>query len=486
MAYLREHTNAEIKLLLLPIALGTKFSDHVVEQVVQECSGFDIVGFSFPSNLYLHSNQLSEAIKTKIGAKIVYGGIHPTVCPQQCLRYADAVCVGEGEEAMTELVNRYEEERIIASDIKNMYVKDKVGNVVSNAPRPLITNLDKIPSFHFWQTKEKIFHNGFFRDATVKIYEFYMEPSYTYMTLATLGCVFHCTFCCNERLRQIYKGQKLFRKRNLDSLFAELHHVKSALPFIKSISLNDDLFFALKMDDMKAFCSRYKKEVNMPLIIYGGHPSLITAEKIKLVADAGLVKLRMGIQSGCPETLGLYGRPTKMEQIVEAANILHKHAKGVQIDYDFILDNPFEKDEDVEATLKFIGKLQKPFALNLFSMTFYPGTSLYDMAIEKDLISSEEDITQEAFKKNYLSPNPGYYNGLFKIISSFKIPNKIWDILVERKSGYRVWYKLLSFGTKFAITPEMFVKGIKSISKGHFRKVFRYLVANPDFRKYKD
>jgi radical SAM superfamily enzyme YgiQ (UPF0313 family) len=108
VAYLKKHTNAEIKLLLIPTSHGRKFSETIVREVVKECFGFDLVGFSVLTNWYICTNQLAQELKKVFGVKIIYGGIHPTTCPEDCLNYADAVCLGESEEALAELVNRYE------------------------------------------------------------------------------------------------------------------------------------------------------------------------------------------------------------------------------------------------------------------------------------------------------------------------------------------------------------------------------------------
>jgi len=477
MAYLQEHTNAEIKLLLFPftnlIPRG-KFSDHIVEQVVQECRGFDIVGFSVPSDHYMRTVQLSEALKNKTDVKVIYGGTHPTIRPQQCLKYADAVCVGEGEEAMTELINHYDRERVIASDISNIYVKDKSGNIISNDPRPPIDNLDKVPIFHFWETEERIFHNGYFRDATIKLYKRYMVPHY--VTLASRGCAFACTYCGSNSLKRVYKGQKILRWRSWDSFFTELHHVKSALPFIKSICLTDDLFMATKLEDMKTFCNRYKKEINIPLVVVGIHPSLVTEEKVKLLVNAGAILLVMGIQSGCQKTLDLYKRQTKVKDIIESADLLHKHSKGISIAYDFIADNPFETNEDMQETLRFINKLQKPFELHLYSLTLYPGTSLHDKAIEEGLMSPDE-----VFEGGFTSLGPGYYNDLLRIIKNLNVPNKILDVLIERKQGYRIWHKLLSF---LAHIQALLTAGIRDISRGDFRRIHQ-VITDPRNRNYR-
>jgi len=33
----------------------------------------------------------------------VWGGPHPTAKPEECLQYADLVCLGEGEESLVDL-----------------------------------------------------------------------------------------------------------------------------------------------------------------------------------------------------------------------------------------------------------------------------------------------------------------------------------------------------------------------------------------------
>jgi radical SAM superfamily enzyme YgiQ (UPF0313 family) len=343
----------------------------------------------------------------------------------------------------------------------------------------LIENLDEIPHFRFWEVEEKIFHRGTFRKATSKLYKLYMT-SY-YMTLASRGCVFRCAYCCNNVLRRLYQGQKYFRRRSWDNLFVELNQVKSALPFIKNIFLIDDAFLSFPTEEIRDFSHRYRKEINLPLVIFGTIPSFVTTEKIKLLMEAGLVELRMGIQSGCQKILDLYGRPTTVEQIIKAAEIINQHAKGVNIYYDFILDNPFEKEEEIKETLRLLGKLPKPFTLNLFSLTFYPGTKMYCLA-RKEGILLEEDLTKEVFGKNYLQLEQGYYNDLFKIINSFKVPAKIWRKLVEKETGYQFWYWLLKAGTK--LRPELIAKGIKDISKGDFTRIINYFITNARRTKF--
>ena len=72
-------------------------------------------------------NSIAKRInKENIGASIVVGGHHATICPEDFNTYADAVCIGEGEDALLK------------------YCKGEVGGGVWE-PSSIIEDLDSIP-----------------------------------------------------------------------------------------------------------------------------------------------------------------------------------------------------------------------------------------------------------------------------------------------------------------------------------------------------
>jgi hypothetical protein len=56
----------------------------------------DLVGITVMTDLALRAYHIADAYRRK-GVKVVMGGIHPTVLPDEALEYADAVVVGEAE-----------------------------------------------------------------------------------------------------------------------------------------------------------------------------------------------------------------------------------------------------------------------------------------------------------------------------------------------------------------------------------------------------
>ena len=91
----------------------------------------DLIAFSAITNLYLPITRLARKIKKVLDVPIVIGGIHPTSIPEEVIKDEcyDAVCIGEGEEPLAELVERIEQKRSF-TDVKNLWVRDKSGKFI--------------------------------------------------------------------------------------------------------------------------------------------------------------------------------------------------------------------------------------------------------------------------------------------------------------------------------------------------------------------
>ena len=117
----------------------------VVEKVVRFSP--DLVAFSAITNLYLPITRLAKKIKKVLDVPIIIGGIHPTSIPDEVIKDEcyDAVCIGEGEEPLEELLLRLEEKRPY-TDVKNLWVRDAAGKIHKNSKRPIIKSLDDLPT----------------------------------------------------------------------------------------------------------------------------------------------------------------------------------------------------------------------------------------------------------------------------------------------------------------------------------------------------
>ena len=147
-------------------------------------------------------------------------------------------------------------------------------------------------------------------------------------------------------------------------------------------------------------------------------------DKIALLLDAGMNRIRMGIQSGSENILEFYKRPTKLKKIKEATQIFNKFKKYmIPPAYDIILENPIEKIEDTRATVDMLFEMPRPFTLNIFALRSIPNTQL-----AKDMKDRGYDVP--SIESSY---HAGYYRTLGNImvfaLTVFKVPNWIFKKL---------------------------------------------------------
>ena len=152
---------------------------------------------------------------------------------------------------------------------------------------------------------------------------------------------------------------------------------------------------------------------------------------MKALVNAGMDRVRMGIQSGSSEAKKIYNRNIPNPKIINSARIINKFSKNLMLTgYDLILDNPFESNESVCETINLLSRLPAPYTLNLFSLTYYPGTNLFDMAMEAGLIKDKE---KDVYCKHYHDIQNTYLNFIIVLFSIFKLPSFFLKIMMKEK-----------------------------------------------------
>ena len=425
----KNHHNVD--LVFLTKNFGERYEYNVLEELSRLSSVADLIGISLMSNYLENAIQITEELKKICNVPIIWGGVHPTIRPNECLKYVDIVCIGEGEDVLLELTNKINKVDHYYN-ILGIHFKD--GNkIIQNQLRPLIINLDDIPYPDYDYRTHYILDKNSIQLMDYNLFKVYYGRSYT--TLPTRGCPYQCTYCCNNTLNKMFSGQKLVRKRSIDNIITELILAKKTIPFLEEIKFDDDAFFTLSIDEIKDFSEKYKENINLPLIITGTTPSTVNHKKISFLVDAGLYSIRMGIQTGSERTKKIYNRSFSNTQIINAVNIINQYKTIRDIQYDIILDNPWETDEDLYETLIFLTKLPTPFRLSIFSLNFYPGTELYEKAKNEGIIKNDFD---DIYRKHYHNLNKTVINNLFFLLSIYassgiSIPTIIIILLFNKK-----------------------------------------------------
>ena len=84
--------NIDIELLFLP--REKEYNQKTFQSYIKE-RGFSIIGLSVTTGGFFFAKRLTMDIKECVpNSHVIWGGIHPTTVPDECLDYADSICVG--------------------------------------------------------------------------------------------------------------------------------------------------------------------------------------------------------------------------------------------------------------------------------------------------------------------------------------------------------------------------------------------------------
>jgi anaerobic magnesium-protoporphyrin IX monomethyl ester cyclase len=338
--------------------------------IIEKIEAFkpDIVLFSSTTNLFPWVREVADTIKKHYQVPIIVGGIHATIQPERVIadKNIDMICVGEGEEAIVELVNKLSRGENYY-DTKNIWCKN--GNtIVKNKVRPLIANIDQLP----FPNKDIFYQYGCFTD---RLY-----------VMTSRGCPYTCTYCFNHQLQALYKetGCTYVRRRSVDSVIKELKFYKEKYK-MKSVHFYDDTFI-LNRKWVTEFAGKYTQEISLPFYCLV-RANLVTNEIIKALKGAGCVSVGMGIESGNDYMRNhILKRNMSTQQICEAAKII-KENKIKLVTFN-IFGIPGEKPQEMLDTMR-INLQIKPDSL--FTYTFYPfpGTDLMNSSLKSNYIDRE-------------------------------------------------------------------------------------------------
>ena len=375
------------KLELIDTSFG--MSDKVFLEKARRFSP-DLVAFTTATNDFEYACHLASLIKKEFPVPIIAGGFHPTIAPGETINKScfDIVCIGEGEQAISELASSMEKAKR-NTKIKNLWFKVKKGNklkIIKNSVRPLIQDLDSLP----------------FADRDIFDYSKYLDWNHgTSSFISTRGCPFQCTYCINHFLIKVYCGEgKYVRFRSINNLFKEISQVIKKFPEVKTIEFYDDTF---TLDDsrVRQFCSRYKEEIGLPFNI-NARVNAVKPEMFELLKQAGCVRVSIGIESGDDFIRNkILKRNMSDEQIIKTFKAAKK--AGLKTYAFNMIGIPFENLSSIKKTIELNRKCQPDYVgVSIFNA--FKGTAIYELCKKNNWL--REDYSSSYFRdSNIKHPN---------------------------------------------------------------------------------
>lgn len=271
----------------------------------------------------------------KRNIKVVLGGMHVTILPDEASQYADAIVTGDAEPIWNQLIN----------DVKQNQLQKKY-----SAPFKLPQD-GSLPNRAIFKGKEYL---------PVSLMQF------------SRGCKFNCTFCS---VSQFFKHSHKCRK--IEDVLLEIERDR-----LKTILFVDDNMVSNK-EELKLFLREL-----IPLKVRWASQSSIDMvndkELLKLMADSGCIGHLIGFESININSLKWFNKSPNIRNFNS-----YKESLEIIRDYgfltwgSFIVGNDYDTIETIEKTVEF--SIKNKFTLAFFHILMpYPGTQIYEQFKKED------------------------------------------------------------------------------------------------------
>ena len=392
-----------------------------------------VVGFGFGAPYLGVVTEATRRIRERCAAPIIWGGVHPTVCPEECISEADFVCIGEGEHVTIELC-RALADRQATGAIPGLWSR-RGETIEKGEPRALIQDLDSLPMPAYMLPASYFIEDNRLtnRDPIDGTVEYRIYPA--------RGCPYQCTYCHAHILRRITKGTpgRFYRYRSVESVIRELEDAIKVFPRTRRVKFDSDVF-AFPKKWIEEFSAAYRERVKVPFELLT-YPGELDEADLRLLKTAGLRKLQTGIQSGSNRVLAeSYGRKSTAGDIEELS--ARASRVGIEVAYDLIFDNPQSVEADKRSIVELLLRLERPFNIYLYSLTLFPRTQLSEEFLAKGLVGPEdiEGRATKSFRQFRLSfdwprdPGEEFWIALTILAAKRSVPRFLVRGLMESRS----------------------------------------------------
>jgi len=328
----------------------------------------DVVCYSVTTGMHLYFAEINQQVKQVLPDVLsVFGGPHPTFSPEYVeMEGIDAVCRGEGETAVVELLNRLEAGEPYL-DVKNFYFKDPVtGEIVKNDQAPLVEDLDSLG----FPDRSIVYDTGdIYRNSDRKVF------------VTQRGCPMPCSFCFHHAWKKkVYnaRNSQYVRKRSVSHVIDEINAVREQYN-LKFVHFLDDIF-NLRNDWLEEFCERYPKEVGLPFDVIL-MANMTTERHIEQLSKAGCVYARIAFEAASDYVRNaVFKKHTTREQLTNAASWIRKY--GIRLGSLNMLGGPGGTLDDEWDTVK----------LNIECKVDHPLVSIMQPYPEFDIADMTRDM----------------------------------------------------------------------------------------------
>jgi radical SAM superfamily enzyme YgiQ (UPF0313 family) len=343
---------------------------------------FHVVGVTGLVTAYHEIKILSDIIKeTSPETCVILGGGLGTAFPEIVVKKTgvDVVVLGEGENAIKELVSTVSSEGDLNS-VHGICFLDADKNVRKTPARGLITDLDGIA----FPNRELFSFEVFLRSSPTKTFH---KKSRIATMYTSRGCPYSCGYCFSD-----IWGRR-FRHRSPENIVEEIKLLEKKYQ-VTGIHFVDDVF-TIKKEHTMSLCEEILRQGIKIDWLCSTRVNLVDTELLRTMKRAGCKTICYGLESANPSVLVEMNKKVTVEQAAEA---VEKTWRAGIIPYGFFMIGYFgETEESIRDTVNFCIRHGLPGSFSF--PTPIPGTDLFRRARNAGIIQHSEEWILDNWKE---------------------------------------------------------------------------------------
>jgi len=390
---------------------------------------WDVVGITTMTATAPRAYELAKLFRRN-GTKVILGGIHSSVLPEEAAQFADAVVIGEAENIWQQVLYDIEH-----NNLKRFYRNWQPD--ISDSPIPV-------------RKRRRRFLN---------------IPPYVMPIMASRGCPHDCEFCC---VHMVYGRRQ--RHIPIERIVEDITRSGAKRVMFLDDNIGGRRSYAMRLfDAIRPLKIRWCGQVSIRFIL--------DDELFRSAVKSGAEGLFVGVETIEPEAMRKMRKSPDSVELYEKA-IKRCHSAGIVFHASLIFGLDEQSPNVFEHTLDFLMKNRVP-SISPNVLTPYPGTRLFERFLrEKRLLHTNwafYDHTTVAFQPKNMEPEE-----LAEKYLDFR--RKFFSISSIIRRGYAQLraMPLVYLGMNFAY------RKTTKLFEEHFRNYFRWLRSQREHRPEPD
>jgi radical SAM superfamily enzyme YgiQ (UPF0313 family) len=366
--------DVNLPLSLLYVAhplVNAGYSVRILDCRVENYKNFTWKDFLFVGITTMSGRQVYEGLEVakfikgrNPRQKIIWGGPHPTIIPNEVIQssYSDIVVRGEGEETLLALAGRLASGKTY-EDINGLTFMEDEKIVSTKDTTPV--DLNKYKHLPYFLLDIKSYPNN------VEKFDY----------ISSKGCPHQCTFCSDAA-----NYGRSWRMKSAETVLEEFEYIINTFR-PNRINIQDANFFVSKKR-VERICEGILQrgwKIELYSFIRADYVSTYKDDFLELIRSAGFKEVAFGAESGSDRLLDFIKKRETGEQILGAVRKLKKH--GIKPVISLMIGLPTETKKELESTLDLYDKIMDiyPEAMvnGLFIFTPFPGSSLAEFVVKE-------------------------------------------------------------------------------------------------------